>query len=87
MLGDDDVYYYLTYKWNATQTDAELLEDGLDEDVLVDGMVQVWHYPSRTECLSCHSTAVGSTLGPKTRHLNSNITYPSTGINANQLVT
>ncbi len=84
--GDDDVYYYLTYKWNAAQTDAQLLNGALDEVIQVNGINQVWHYPSRDECLSCHLTEVGSVLGPKTRHLNKSITYPSTGQTANQLV-
>ena len=84
--GDDDQFYYLTYKWNAQETDAELLLGGLDETITVNGQTQVWHYPSQSECLNCHQQAAGSVLGPKTRYLNRNITYPSTGINANQLV-
>jgi len=80
-------YYYLTYKWNSNGTDAELLTTGLDETVVVNGQVQVWHYPSPTECLDCHSPEVENVLGPKTRYLNKDITYPTTGITANQLVT
>ncbi|MEM9717930.1 MAG: PKD domain-containing protein [Bacteroidota bacterium] len=85
--GDDDQYYYLTYKWNAAGTDAELLPGALDETVTVNGQSQVWHYPSRSECLNCHQQEAGSILGPKTRYLNRSITYPTTGITANQLVT
>ena len=85
--GDDDVYYYLTYKWRADQSDADLLNSALDENITVNGVVQTWHYPSRAECLSCHSNVVGNVLGPKTRHLNKTIVYPSTNISANQLVT
>jgi len=84
--GDDDIYYYLTYKWNAAQTDATLLNDSLDEDVVVNGVTQSWHYPSRAECASCHFPQNGSVLGPKTRNLNKEITYPSTGVTMNQLV-
>ncbi|MBF8149496.1 VCBS repeat-containing protein [Winogradskyella sp. F6397] len=84
--GDDDVYYYLTYKWNAAQTDATLLNGAVDEDVVVNGVTQSWHYPSRTECASCHFPQNGSVLGPKTRHLNKEILYPSSGITMNQLV-
>ena len=84
--GDDDQFYYLTYKWNAAGTDAQLLAGGLDETITVNGQSQVWHYPSRSECLNCHQQAAGNVLGPKTRYLNRNITYPQTGINANQLV-
>lgn len=87
VLGDNDVYYYLTYKWNAAGTDAQLLSGSLDEVVNVNGTNQTWHYPSRDECLSCHQASVGSVLGPKTRHLNKAITYPISGISSNQLVT
>ena len=85
--GDDGTYYFLTYKWNNDQTDADLLTGSLDEEVIVNGNPQIWHYPSRAECLSCHLPEAGNVLGPKTRHLNKAITYPSTGISANQLVT
>lgn len=84
--GDDDVYYYLTYKWNAAQTDAILLNASIDEDIVVNGVVQSWHYPSRNECASCHFPQNGSVLGPKTRNLNKSIVYPSSGIAMNQLV-
>ena len=84
--GDDDVYYYLTYKWNAVQTDATLLNAAVDEDIVVNGQTQSWHYPSRTECVSCHFPQNGSVLGPKTRNLNKAILYPSSGITMNQLV-
>ncbi len=83
--GDDDVYYYLSYKWNAAQTDATLLNDSVDEDVIVNGVTQSWHYPSRNECTSCHFPQNGSVLGPKTRNLNKSIVYPSTGVEMNQL--
>ena len=85
--GDNDVFYYLTYKWNSAGTDAELLTGGLDEVVTVNGQSQIWRYPSTSECLTCHQQAAGSVLGLKTRYLNKSITYPSTGTNANQLVT
>ena len=90
--GDDGKFYFATYKWNAAQTDAQLLETGLDESITVtdqngQNQQQTWHYPSTAECLSCHNQASGGTLGPRTRYLNKNITYQETGINANQLVT
>jgi len=80
-------YYYLSYKWNSTGTDAELLTTGLDETVIVNGQPQLWHYPSPSECLDCHKSTVGNVLGVKTRQLNRDINYPLTGVNANQLVT
>ncbi len=84
--GDDDVYYYLTYKWNDAQTDAALLNNSVDEVIVVNGVAQTWHYPSRSECASCHFPQNGSVLGPKTRNLNKSILYPSSGVTMNQLV-
>lgn len=83
--------YGLSYKWRADNSDADLLSSSLDENITITTPSgtrnQTWHYPSRSECLTCHNDAVGGTLGLRTRYLNNNITYPSTGINANQLVT
>ena len=84
--GNDGNYYYLSYKWNEAGTDAELLQEALDETVTVNGNTQVWHYPSQAECKSCHTQAVNATLGPRTRYLNTEITYPKTGIRGNQLL-
>ena len=85
--GTDGVYYYLTYKWNEDETDAQLLYGGLDEEIMVNGTPQTWRYPSVAECLDCHTLQAGSVLEPKTRHLNSDLLYPSTGQVGNQLVT
>jgi len=72
-----------SYEWNGAGTDAILLTGAKDK--MIDG--QQWHYPSRTECMSCHTTIAGITLGPELGQLNRNFTYPSTGITANQLDT
>ncbi|MCI4670298.1 MAG: PQQ-dependent sugar dehydrogenase [Bacteroidia bacterium] len=83
--------YGLTYKWRADLSDADLLEGSLDEWLSIQTATgtrdQIWHYPSRSECLTCHNEAVNGILGPKTRYLNKDFTYPSTGISSNQLVT
>ena len=84
--GDDDQYYYLSYKWNAAGTDATLLTTGLDEEIIVNGQPQTYHYPSPSECFTCHQAAAGNVLGLRTRFLNKAITYPSTGQTTNQLV-
>jgi uncharacterized repeat protein (TIGR03806 family) len=60
----------ITYRWNASQTDAVLLSDGLLEEIdLGSGTSQDWHYPSRAECLGCHSLAAGRVLGTRTDQL------------------
>ncbi len=72
-----------SYEWNNTQTDATLVNGGKSK--LING--QSWLYPSSSQCDSCHTTVAGFVLGPETAQMNRNFTYPSTGINASQLVT
>lgn len=55
-----------TYRWNETQTDADLLKVALSEDVCLDdacSATQTWTYPSPATCLSCHTAAAGRVLG------------------------
>lgn len=73
--------YGVTYRW-TNETDAVLVpEGGLDESlVLTDGATtrtQVWHYPSRSECLACHTSAAGWVLGWNTAQLNRDFTHGS----------
>ena len=72
-----------SYEWNDIETEATLLTSAKDKDV--NG--QIWHYPSRAECDSCHTAIAGFTLGPEVGQLNRSFVYPSTGIEANQLIT
>ena len=68
-----------TYRWNALETDAEILLDTLDEDFTVDhgggSEVQTWTYPSPANCLTCHAAAEGRILGVRTRQLNRDFAY------------
>ncbi|HWV28936.1 MAG TPA: hypothetical protein VN038_04765 [Dyadobacter sp.] len=65
-----------TYKWNAAQTDAFLLEGGVDETVSwmnERGLRKTlrYHIPSNEECSSCHRSGRSITpIGPKARNLN-----------------
>ena len=72
-----------SYEWNDTETEATLLNGSKQKDF--NG--QLWHYPSRAQCDACHTTIAGFTLGPEVGQLNRNFVYPSTGIDANQLIT
>ena len=89
--GEGTSYYFLTYRWNEEGTDAVLLEDGLVESIAIrtsNGVrIQPWTYPSADQCIDCHRSVSGFILGPSTRQLNGNLTYPSTGRTANQLAT
>ncbi len=84
--------YGVTYKWNSTGTDAELLSNGTSEDYIYTQLgggtvTRRWDFPSRGDCLLCHNTASGQALGVATASLNMDYFYPSTGRTANQLLT
>ncbi|AMV40264.1 PQQ-dependent sugar dehydrogenase [Planctomyces sp. SH-PL62] len=65
-----------TYAWNDERTDAALVDkSGLDRtfDVVAGNggkRAQVWRYPSRAECMVCHSRASNFVLGPSTPQMN-----------------
>lgn len=70
----DDVYG-ITYRWNAAQTDAELVvEDGDTVDFTVteggNTRTQTWIFPSRNDCRTCHNQTAGGALSFNTRQLN-----------------
>lgn len=89
--GDDSDWYGLTYKWLKNQTDAVLLttEDATEYTIqtATGSRKQTWNFPSRDQCLQCHSSGSGWALGPRTHQLNRDLTYPSTGVTDNQLRT
>lgn len=61
---DVDAWKGYNYIWNEDQTDAVLAEDvGSERALIRRGDKQTWHHASRTECLLCHTTRVGSVLG------------------------
>ena len=69
-----------SYQWNDDQTDATLVaKEGVDREFTIktaDGSrAQSWHYPSRTECMVCHSRAVGFVLGLSTPQMNKDHDY------------
>lgn len=73
--------YGVTYRWGTSLTNATLVpEAGLDESFLIDDgfgnvRTQVWHYPSRTECVLCHTPGGGFGLGFTTAQLNHDFDY------------
>ena len=85
MRHDDGGWGGYTYEWNDQGTDAALLPAGKAKPV-GDG-TQTWTYPSRTQCIQCHSVAAGGTIGLETWQLNRDVVYPSTNRQSNALAT
>ena len=68
-------WYGYSYEWNAEGTDATLLPAaGADREFVRrspnGGEKVTWHYPSRAECMVCHSRAQEYVLGLCTSQLN-----------------
>jgi len=90
--GENGKFYFLTYNWNYAQTDAVLQSVALDEPIEITTAsggttTQTWHFPSNSECITCHNSANNGNLGLRTRYLNTDLTYNETNTTANQLVT
>ena len=91
MVRQQNEWVGYSYRWNDEQTDAELL-DAAGADVSFDIMdpaapegkrAQTWHYPSRAECMVCHSRAVNYVLGLTEKQMNGLHDYGD--VNMNQL--
>jgi hypothetical protein len=91
IVQEDGSTYGATYRWLPDHSDALLLEDGEQETFQissVDGLKEMtWDYPSRSDCLQCHTPASGFVLGVSAKQLNHSMTYPTTETLANQLET
>jgi hypothetical protein len=73
--------YGVTYRWRDDQSDADLVASaGLDELL---PSSQVWRFPSRSECMTCHTTSAGYALSFNTRQLNLSNSF--SGVMQNQL--
>lgn len=71
-----------SYRWNEAGSDADLVPaGGRDESLVVKSAqgdrAQVWHYPSRAECLGCHSRAANFVLGLSSLQMNKDHDYDS----------
>jgi uncharacterized repeat protein (TIGR03806 family) len=71
-----------TYRWNAEQTDALLVDkNGGEAEIATydptDGSrLEKWRFPSRGDCMACHSRAANYVLGLNEAQLNRDHDYP-----------
>jgi uncharacterized repeat protein (TIGR03806 family) len=80
---DDGVWAGYSYEWNDAQTDAVLLPASKAKTI----GTQTWRYPSRSDCVGCHTQAAGRSLGLEVGQLNGDYVYAKTNRVANQLAT
>jgi uncharacterized repeat protein (TIGR03806 family) len=78
-----------SYRWDENQADATLVPSGGDRvEFPADskgGAGRTWRFPSRAECMSCHSRAAGFVLGVSGAQLNREHDYG--GVRAEQVPT
>ena len=90
----DNEWVGYSYLWNEAQTEADLVAaEGLDREYTIavagtDGQPattrhQTWRFPSRAECMVCHSRAANYVLGLTTAQMNRDHSYG--GASENQL--
>ncbi len=80
-----------TYEWNDEQTEAILIDkNGKDRSFTIKEKggerKQTWHFPSRSECIGCHTMPAKYVLGLNTVQMNKDHDYGG-GRVANQLRT
>lgn len=80
--------YGVSYRWNDSQTEANLVEDaGSEFDLEIDDLgtphTQRWQIPGRSSCITCHTPQGGHALSFNTRQLNRDGTIH--GYSGNQL--
>jgi hypothetical protein len=87
LLRQQNEWVGYSYRWNDQGTDAVLVESaGTDAEFDIQDRnapggtrQQAWRYPSRTECMVCHSRAANYVLGLQTGQMNRDHDYSSIG--------
>lgn len=77
-----------SYRWDENESDAVLLADSDTRPLTITGSNGPYNYdyyfPSRVECIKCHTPASGFALGPKTAQANRDFEYEN-NVTDNQL--
>lgn len=87
LLRQQNEWFGYTYRWNAAGSDAELVGasgadvtlEVADEAAVGRSRKLVWRYPSRAECMVCHSRAANYLLGLQTGQMNRDQDYSALG--------
>ncbi len=84
MRHDDGDWGTYLYEWNDDLSDAKLL---LAEKTKTLANGQSYNFPSRADCLTCHTAASNRVLGLEIAQLNKSMNYASTRRISNQITT
>lgn len=90
LLKHSGSWHGFSFEWNEEESDGYLLAGARDRPFTIideagEPFSYSWHYPSRNECMTCHTSASNHILGLNTGAMNSLFTYPTTGVTDNQL--
>lgn len=88
MARQDGQWYGYSYEWNEEQTDAYLVDaKGKSVDLTLsktetdlESQKQTWSFPSRSDCMVCHSRVANYVLGLSVLQTNRNVTYEGKSI-------
>ena len=70
MHRENETWQFLTYAWNADQSDAELIPEPGATRPVPGSSDQSWRFSSRGECAICHTAQTDFALGLTTAQLN-----------------
>lgn len=90
LLRKEGAWHGYSYEWNDNETDALLLTAEKNRQFTIhdsEGVQrsQTWYFPSRTDCMACHTQTSNVVLGLNTAQMNYEIPHPPNQTIENQL--